>query len=437
MDRTTADPAVVHSVVRFARDLLEIELEKLDMPEAIFLGSPLAPMSETRRANLDKPLDVEGLTTEEAVAKKLDLVLEYWTKTNQKLIERAIGLGRKDIAKMAGLKVAKVKAMVSRKLREDPGFVRDDDEEAAAAPGDQAHRENVETADAQPLPMETPTRAPRRNWGQRELQLLRADMQGKQVATGPPSPRKARSQAAQNNSDLQLQIKKGIQAQSRGALTGTGPRGRTARGRGAGRSPSRSPTKPNPGQQRDGEPAQTQIETPRRSHNDEQPDSIITWTDRSPVSDAPKSTAFRSDTRGRNNPAPRALLEPPTAPTKQGPRRNARRGVVSKIEQSAANADANATAKPRPARRAAPKSRSASNPPAPAPSPKCRETPHLLDKIDRQCDDLEQQLDSLRASIRSLKEASQQAERELQDLRRVADNMRRRLSTPDEFALLP
>ncbi|KAK8109250.1 hypothetical protein PG984_015051 [Apiospora sp. TS-2023a] len=431
MASTTADPAVaVHRVVDYARDRLEAELKQLTGNEALWHAHPLTPTSEALRAKLNKALDMNGITTEEAVkeavAKKLDLVLECWKRTNKDLIKKAINMKRKDIVKEAELKVARVKVMVSQKLKEDPGCFRDDDEEeeAAAAPIDQV-RGSVEMADAQDSPFETPTRDQRRTRGRQVHQQQRPNMQRKQAAPVSLSPRKLRNATKDRNGnvvreapDLHRQTQAIDQANYRRAQSVAEPRGRTARGRGAGQSASRSPTKTNHGhQQKDGEPAQTRTERSRIPPNDRHPDDFPVKVDPNPVPDAPMSTTFRSDTLD----AHRVKLEHPTTPTKGGQRRNPHRGA-RKIDRNAADADTSATAivVPSPARpRAAPK-------PVPA------------SMLGGKYHELEQRVDLLETKLQLLKEAIQKTERELNDVRRVATDIRRAHSAiGDEVAPQP
>ncbi|KAK8057081.1 hypothetical protein PG996_011018 [Apiospora saccharicola] len=390
MASATADPAVaVHRVIDYARDRLETKLNKLTYDEAQYHARMPTPMGEARRARRDKALNMNGLTPEEAVAKTMCIVLKYWRETNNGLIDLSIKTKGKDIAKVAAeQKVPEVKEMVLKKLREDPGFFRDDEEEVAAAPSDQAGREKVEPADAQQWPMETPTRVQRPNRG-RQLHQHQPNMQREQAAPVSLSPRKLRYATKDRNGnvvqeapDLHRQTQAIDQANYRRAQSVAGPRGRTARGRGAGQSASRSPTKANHDhQQKDGEPALTRAERSGTPPNDRHPDDFPVKADPNPVPDAPKSTTFRSDTRD----AYRVKLEHPTTPTKGGQRRNPRRGVC-KIDRNAADADASATAivVPSPARpRAAPRPGPASNSPAPPP-PKHIETPPLARHVRRE-----------------------------------------------------
>lgn len=444
MASTTADPAVaVHRVIDYARDRLEIELERLNETEAQYHGRSterLTPLKKAREVKLSKTLDVAGLAIEEAVAKALDLVLQYWKQHNKVGISEAITTpGRRDIAKVADLKVPKVNALVFQKLKQDPGFFRDD-EEAAVDPSDQV-RESTETDDAQDLHSETPTRVRRQTQGQQPRRQHRLNIQEKQAAPGSLSPLKLRSgrrvenatgerreDEASETPDMEYQTEEVDRAEHRAGHTGTESRGRTTRGRGQDRSPSRSPIETHHDhQQKDGEPAPARIDTPRTPQNDGQLDGNPIKADPSPVFDAPESATVRSDARVAHP----VKLEYPTTPTREATRRYPRHGG-SRIGRNAANVDASATviARPRPTRRrAAPKPGPASKPSAP--SPQHRETPHLLDMIDRQCDELKQRLDLLEASVRSQQQAIRDTQRELNDFQRVAADKRRALAVLD------
>ncbi|KAK8075964.1 hypothetical protein PG994_003236 [Apiospora phragmitis] len=409
-------------------------------------------------------VDVKGLTPEEAIAKALDLLFEYWKKTNRSVISEAGKRPeRKDITEEAKQSVAKVNKLVLGELRTNPELFRDEESAAAVPCDDGTGREDDRTTDAQQLPHETtPTRPPRQNQGQQQQQQQqRSDNRGEEVASGPSSPRNLRSRATNATRDrrvnapqripdlqhqLQAVVQAAVQAQHRVGQTGAGYQGIKYWGRRGAQNQSRPPrTRSNHDQQQSGaEPTQTQTDdTPRPQQNDRRLDSISVKIEQGPVSDAPVSTtSFRPNTRGPDNQARREHSAHPTTPKREGPRRNPRRGA-NQPGPDAANTDANANnVNPRhPRRRRAPAQQRPANrgssepqPPPPSQQQQHRETPHLLGKLNRDSDDLERRLGLLEANIRVQEGALQETNREFNDARRVAADMRRALSALDEVA---
>ncbi|KAK8022813.1 hypothetical protein PG993_013580 [Apiospora rasikravindrae] len=436
MDGGTPGPEV-YRVIDYARAKLEDEFEKLNMREALFHGhatKTYTPIKEERRAKMWANMDVKRLSLEEAVAKALDLVFEYWKKTNRGLISETGKMpGKKDITQEAQMKVLRVKIMVLGELKRNPELFREDDKQVAAAPGGATDGKDAE---------ETPSRRPRQIRGRQEHQQEMPDNRAEQAAPKTyffrhlrPRPGNAtrdrrEHDAAQRLPDLQRQLQRAVQAQHRGSQTGAGPQEGRPRGRGREDHNQARPLTLYDHEQQSG------VESPL------DPGCITVRTDPSPASDAPRSGSFRPVTQYDR--ASQVQSAHSTTPTRRGPRRNPRRGANrTGLGEANTNTNATANANSRPRHRAAGRKGAAAKDRSTAPSPPPQqqrqhiETPHLLDKIDRQSEDLKQRLGKLEANIRSQERAIQEMERECNDARRIAADMRRALSALNEVAPRP
>ncbi|KAK8091460.1 hypothetical protein PG997_001821 [Apiospora hydei] len=443
MDSVTPGPEV-YRAIDYARVKLEDEFEKLNMREAIFHGhatKTYTPIKEERRAKMWANMDIKGLTLEEAIAKALDLVFEYWKKTNRSLISEARMPGRKDITAEAQMKVLKVKIIVLGELKKNPELFQEGERQVTPALGDGTDRQDAE---------ESPSRRPRQQQHQQEM----PDNRGEQAVPNTylsrnlrPRPGNAARDQAQNDAaprlpDLQHQLQTGVQEQHRGGQTGAGLQEGRPRGRGRGGQNQPRPHTRNYHDQRSGvEPVQMPADASRAQQVDRFLDSIMVRTDPSPVSEAPRSDPYRPGPRGQDTQAAhRAQPAHPTTPTNEGPRRNPRRGANRRGLEPANNNANTSPERPPPRRTARPRKGgpARNNPSSTAPpTQQNRATPHLLDKIDRQSEDIKQRLEKLEANIRSQERAIRGLERECNDARRVAADMRRALSALDEVAPRP